>query len=469
MPVSGRSNSSINDIVSREELEHRFHNLQNELTGDISELPLTLCVRIDEVKLLHWLHSCGQSPRFYWSSRDGKTEIAGYGSALKIESADIESSMKECFDRAERITSLCDDDSVIFLGGCRFDANSRRGSEWNGFHDARFTLPEVSIHRNDSDYFACFAATVRVDSAIDKVLSRLESSVTRLSLRTEAFGAVDHAVIARIDTPDQSGWTPTVDAYLDLIKRGRVDKIVAARRTDFRFTEAVDPCTFLDELLSSNRSCFGFMLEPQRGHAFVGASPERLFRLHKGRIETEALSGTAVRGETDEENGSTGRDLLADDKNLREHRFVLDDITTKMDALCSSKVDRDDLSLMKLSNVMHIYAKLSGTIRSDISIGNIVSRMHPTPAVGGVPCDAALEIMREYEPFDRGWYAAPVGIIGKDFAEMTVAIRSALVVEKNLSLFAGAGIVDGSEARSEWMELEHKTAPALKLLGGVLV
>jgi len=467
--VSRRSSFSVNNLLSREELQRRFGELQNELDGDISELPLTLSVRIDEINLLQWLHTCGQSPRFYWSSRDGKTEIAGYGSALRIESADIDISAKECFDRAERIISLCDDDSVVFLGGSRFDTNARRGREWDGFHNAQFALPEVSIQRNDGDYFVCFAATLRVDSTIDQVLSRLESSVTRLNLRTDATGAVDHAVISRIDTPDPSGWTLTIDAYLDLIKRGQVDKIVAARRTDFEFAEPVDPSLFLDELLLSNRSCFGFMFEPQRGHAFVGASPERLFRLHSGRIETEALSGTAARAETDEANGSTGRDLLANDKNLREHRFVLDDITSKMDALCESRVDRDDLSLMKLSNVMHIYAKLSGAIRSGVSIGDVVSCMHPTPAVGGVPCDKALEITREYEPFDRGWFAAPVGIIRRDFAEMAVAIRSALIVENNLSIYAGAGIVDGSESRSEWMELEHKIAPALKLLGGVLV
>jgi menaquinone-specific isochorismate synthase len=122
--------------------------------------------------------------------------------------------------------------------------------------------------------------------------------------------------------------------------------------------------------------------------------------------------------------------------------------------------------LLTLSNVSHIYSKVMGRLKPGISVGDVILRLHPTPAVCGSPRDGAIAVIRESESFARGWYAGPFGVIGNGFSDISVAIRSALVSEDRVALFAGAGIVSQSEALNEWQELEDKIAPALATLGG---
>jgi menaquinone-specific isochorismate synthase len=211
------------------------------------------------------------------------------------------------------------------------------------------------------------------------------------------------------------------------------------------------------------------MFEPAKGSAFTGATPERLFRIDNDRIESEAVSGTASSDDTVPRSGAAGTELLSNDKNVREHGFVRSYVAEKLGELCDDVAEPSERTLLNLSNVSHIYSKLSGTLRAGLSVGDVVASLHPTPAVCGISSETSIRLIRELEPFDRGWYAGAVGVIGRDFSELAVAIRSALVLDDKVSLFAGSGIVDGSTPMQEWQELEYKIAPAFRILGGVLV
>ncbi|MCK5033282.1 MAG: chorismate-binding protein, partial [Calditrichia bacterium] len=124
-----------------------------------------------------------------------------------------------------------------------------------------------------------------------------------------------------------------------------------------------------------------------------------------------------------------------------------------------------EISVIKLRRLQHLYSKFHGKLKDETSDIEILSALHPTPAVGGVPGKEALEHIQSMEPFHRGWYAAPVGWIGYNSAEFAVAIRSGLVNGKNLALYSGGGIVDGSDVNSEWQEIENKIGNFLKALG----
>mgnify|MGYP002622970426 CR=1 FL=1 len=123
----------------------------------------------------------------------------------------------------------------------------------------------------------------------------------------------------------------------------------------------------------------------------------------------------------------------------------------------------DQISLLKLDNGQHLKTSFHGTLKNSKDNQEIISLLHPTPAVAGHPKNDALKAIERIEPFNRGWYAAPVGYIGYDETEFAVAIRSGLVNKKTLSLFAGAGIVDGSTAHDEWEEIEHKMGSFIKV------
>lgn len=124
----------------------------------------------------------------------------------------------------------------------------------------------------------------------------------------------------------------------------------------------------------------------------------------------------------------------------------------------------DGPSLLKLGRVQHLRTPIQATLKPETTDADILSRLHPTPATAGEPVSAARQVLSEIEPFDRGWYAGPVGWVGHDVAEFAVALRCGLAVRSSLILFAGAGIVPGSEPEAEAREIESKLAPFLRLL-----
>ena len=121
-------------------------------------------------------------------------------------------------------------------------------------------------------------------------------------------------------------------------------------------------------------------------------------------------------------------------------------------------------SLLKLARKQHLYSAVNVLLKEDVTDGSLLDRLHPTPAVGGYPTENALSEISRLEPFDRGWYAAPVGWISADEAEFAVAIRSGLIHDKTLSLYSGAGIVPGSKPEEEWQEIEHKISDFLEVI-----
>ncbi len=124
--------------------------------------------------------------------------------------------------------------------------------------------------------------------------------------------------------------------------------------------------------------------------------------------------------------------------------------------LCTELEAEDGVSEMKLASRRHLVSRVRGELREGVTDADVLRALHPTPAVGGYPGEVALEGIRELEPFDRGWWAGPVGWVGADASEFAVGIRSGLVRGRTLALFSGAGIVPGSRAEEEWAEVEQK-------------
>jgi menaquinone-specific isochorismate synthase len=133
----------------------------------------------------------------------------------------------------------------------------------------------------------------------------------------------------------------------------------------------------------------------------------------------------------------------------------------------AASVTTGERTVRKLATVQHLHTPVRATLGADRHVLDLVDALHPTPAVGGLPPDAALETIRAVEPFDRGWYAAPVGWIDPaGNGTFTVAIRSATIADRRATLFAGAGIVADSDPASEWDEVQLKYRPILDALDG---
>lgn len=261
-----------------------------------------------------------------------------------------------------------------------------------------------------------------------------------------------------------------VPAAMEKIDAGEFQKIVLARAKDFLISDEKNfPAGTLISSLRNrflSSACTIFFANDGKEKSIAGGSPEVLARLTGTRFETEALAGTASAN-------AHAEDFLSDEKELREHRFVVDFIEEKLRALGLSPQIRREPETRKLPNVIHLRTPISAEIPTKNSdknskkptIGEIVAALHPTPAMCGVPAEASKRFIAENEPFPRGAFSSPVGFVdsnGDGF--FAVAIRCAIFHGKKIRLFAGAGLVRGSRAAKEASEIDAKISALRSIL-----
>ncbi|MDW8214428.1 MAG: isochorismate synthase, partial [Roseiflexaceae bacterium] len=180
---------------------------------------------------------------------------------------------------------------------------------------------------------------------------------------------------------------------------------------------------------------------------------------------TMALAGSIRRGATPDEDEHLAAVLLDSAKDRHEHQIVVDEVRKRLAPL-TSRLDVGATGVMRLSNIQHLHTPISGLLRKPCGVLPVVATLHPTPALGGEPREAAMRLIAELEPAPRGWYAAPVGWIDRRLdGQFGVAIRSAVVQATRAWLYAGAGIVAGSDPQREWDETNLKFRPMLEGLG----
>jgi menaquinone-specific isochorismate synthase len=267
---------------------------------------------------------------------------------------------------------------------------------------------------------------------------------------------------------DHESWVKAVCATLEYIRVGGAEKVVLARPFDLESSHPLDPVRIFEALRSGQPGTYRFLLRDAAGHAFVGASPERLVRLVGGAAHSEAVAGTIRRGGNAVEDARLGASLLASDKDRREHAAVAREMQDALAMLCE-RVEADlEPHLLGLRHLLHLRTLIRAVPRPGTHVLELLERLHPTPAVAGVPRAAALDWIRRMEPCPRGWYSGPVGWVNSagegDFA---VGIRSATLYGRRARVLAGAGIVAGSDPEAEWLETELKMRSMRDVLADV--
>jgi menaquinone-specific isochorismate synthase len=427
---------------------------------DGAELVVRLAVPVGRVEPLRWLREQPLLPRLYWSGRDGGSRAAAVGAA-DLQAGDASEGAGSLHKRLAPLLSS-DDREVSYYGGLRFDPLREMDAEWTPFGAYRFVLPRFELHAGDGEAtLVCNLVLPRDARRHAEILAEVE----RLSFPRETSDHVLPEAVSRMDHPDRDGWSRNVERALAAFSEGRLDKVVLARRTELGFAEAVDAALLAESLEEATPGCFHFYVEPEAGAAFVGASPERLFRREGRAIESEAVAGTRPRGASEADDDELRDELLRSQKDKAEHDHVRVGIGEALGPLCAELEVESGVSEMKLASRRHMLSRVRGILREGVADAEVLRALHPTPAVGGYPKEEALEEIRSVEPFDRGWYAGPVGWIGADAAEFAVGIRSGLVRGNKLALFSGAGIVEGSVPEAEWAEIEQKIGDFTGMFG----
>ena len=399
---------------------------------------------------LAWLRAQdGSAARVYWADRDGAHEVAGVGAADLAARADADGIDLLSGQVRRRLEGAAP--GARYFGGLRFSGKAPVDAAWREFGGYGFVLPRFELSRGGPDsVLAC--QWLRSAATVDALMADLDALVFAVS----EDGRRHPAASTRRDLPCRTAWDTAVTETLDLVSRGDLDKVVLARKSTFGFADCLDPLACLQALLPETERCYRFCFVPGAGRGFLGTPPERLYRREGRRVLCDAMAGTRTRGDGESLDRQLERDLMGSEKERREQDYVVRGIRESLAPLCSVLHAGTDPSVMKLHNWQHLMSRFEGVLRDGVGDAELLKALHPTPAVGGYPTGRALREIEKREPFDRGWYAGPVGWVGHDGAEFAVAIRSALVEGSTLSVFAGAGIVAGSVPEDEWAELDYK-------------
>ncbi|MCB1110194.1 MAG: isochorismate synthase [Chlamydiia bacterium] len=375
--------------------------------------------------LLGWLEAQTLFPKVYFETLQ-EGAVAGAGCAVQLE----------------EVPHFSEGEGPRFFGGCDF--MKRKKKTWGDFPHCSYFLPLVEVEKREGGTYLCVN---RVTEHLDLPLEPETSSVHEIELRS------------RLDSPSYPVWEREVEEVLKGIRQGACVKVVLARCTQMKWEGKVSPYALLKTLQGSNRFAFQFSKEK----TFIGNSPETLYRRFNERIESAAIAGTRPRGKTPEEDVKLQDDLFNCPKERHEFQVVRDMVVSTLSPLCQSlQIDR--CKVIQTSTVQHLHHHIEGILKEGYSDQALIEALHPTPAVGGYPREKSLEEIQKKETFDRGWYAAPVGFVSSEKSHHLVAIRSALVEQEGIRIFAGTGLVHGSTPAREWDELEHKISQYMKIL-----
>lgn len=415
----------------------------------------------------------------YWTRPADRFALAGIGAVVTLGASGA--GRFEAVDRewvALRDGAVVHDPSggapgvgSVLMGGFSFDPGGPRTSLWSGFPAALLTLPRLQLAETGGECWVTVNLRVGVDGEPDAdpaALVRLVSLALAEPPREVSAAVRDpDGSLTSTDVLSADAWRALVAAAVDAIHAGELAKVVLARAVRASAARNLDTAAAIRHLRAMFPSCYTFAF--WRGDsAFVGASPERLARLDGRDVRSGSLAGSIRRGTTRGEDVALAADLMASAKDRAEHVLVRSALCDGLAEVCDSVTAPGEPAVLTLPHVHHLHTPVRARLRAGGSLLDVVGRLHPTPAVGGVPREEALRFIRAHERLDRGWYAAPLGWLGTDRGEFAVALRSALVTGHEAWLFAGCGIVAESSPEGEYDESLLKLRPMQLALGAAL-
>jgi len=346
-----------------------------------------------------------------------------------------------------------------WFGGFAFDATAPLDRWWEAFPAAWAIVPELLLGTDGRT--AELRAFVRVGE--DGVGTARERAFAVLAqarrVGTAPASRTPHALPRppHLRPQDRTAWDVLVSEALGAFASGHLRKVVLARALEIEADAPISLPEVRERMRSIAGPAVGYELRAGDGTTLLGASPERLFTLEGGRLQTQALASSAAPGELERLTG--GR------KEAREHAAVVESIRAALLPLSAEVEIGAAPEPLALGYVSHLRTPVRARLRPGVTPAEVVRALHPTAAVGGTPRDEALAFLRTHERLARGWYAGAIGWLGPDRADLRVALRCAIVRGNAARLYSGAGCVPGSTAEGEWTETAVKARFMLRAFG----
>lgn len=403
-------------------------------------------LQISEPEL--WLESQNLYPKVFWKGHHSKKINLGLGQLLTFHKPP--SIQLQKIKKGPRLFG-----GIPFLESL---LSKTKYSVWHSFSKHSFFLPEIEIILKDDGFGIVYVNSLKDEdkTVVKERLKQLKSKLVGKDLET-----VEQ--LQRIDMPNFSSWCDTVEKSLHSFEKTSLEKVVLARASYLTFSAKLFPFHLLTELKAFSLNATLFAYAPSAEGAIVGVSPEIFFQRDQDKIITEAVAGTCKKGFDSKENQQLIDHLQSSSKDHEEFSYVSEFIKDKMQDLCHKVMVKKNKSVKETATLFHLFESFQGLLKKGVTDIQIMKKLHPTPAMGGKPQVLAMEFLDQSEPFVRGQYAAPIGWMSPFNTELVVAIRSAFIRKNCMTVFAGAGIVKGSNPAKEWEELELKISHFLKM------
>lgn len=394
----------------------------------------------------------GFTDQFVFYDKRRANRMMGLGRCIAVPS----------LDEVEYVLEGPDPVTPVFFSFNRFDAGNPAPADplFEAFPNVGLMLPEVVlIEREDGAY-------LQVNSLGPVYAGR----VSRFSRMVAAAPARKRESIPfSLEDDSREDWRRVVDSCLAAIESGRVVKAVPSRRKLLRAERPFSSKDLLVNLIDGPAR--GVVLMYRYGDVFFcGCTPELLVRKDGSRVESMCLAGTCPAGGNEQERARFAEELLHDEKNLREHAHVVDFIRSVFSRVCYDVDIPAAPSILPLQHIQHLHTPASARVLDGVGIMDLRQQLHPTPALSGAPVGEALMLLRQVESFNRGFFGGACGYVDADGdGEFAVAIRSGVFDGEIGYVYAGCGIVAGSDADSEYEETDMKLRTILTAFDGKAV
>ncbi|MEB3337745.1 MAG: isochorismate synthase, partial [Leptolyngbyaceae bacterium] len=380
---------------------------------------------------------------------------------LTLEGSQRFAKAKDFIDFCLENTLKIGDIEVPYAGPhffCNFTFFDHNLNAQSAFPPATIFLPRWQISRQKD---SCILVTnigvnphTNLEDLIDEVSQECQT-IRSIQYSTPLIDLNHRDRLSQQDVTDTDQFKSAALDSLNTIKKHQLHKVVLAHAIDVTSPIPLHPIYSLNNLRQLYPDCYVFSTSNGRGQSFIGASPERLISMRESSLITDALAGSAPRGKTMALDAHLAHQLLSSQKERYEHRVVVDFIVQHLQDLGLTPDYAVLPQLLRLSNIQHLHTPMQAQVPRHIHPLEILGKLHPTPAVAGVPRESACEQIRAYETFERGLYAAPLGWVDyRGNCEFIVGIRSALMDGYQARLYAGAGIVAGSNPNQELAEIQ---------------
>tara|TARA_Y100001970_G_C14156413_1_gene815841 strand:+ start:41 stop:1435 length:1395 start_codon:yes stop_codon:yes gene_type:complete len=424
------------------------------------------CINVHE--LINNSHYSNKSQILIGNNKTDLT-ILGFGSVHEIEcsnSFDINNVKSKIHKVLNNIISINDNEyaNPKFLGGYAFNIDSNFDGEWRRFPKGKFILPECMITLSKNQTWITIIKKIDSDKSSNTLYNEILKIYDSIYQNNMLKPLTPINILNINDNIEKNDYLNIVDEIIDKVKSNNISKIVFARSKHISFDRPLDLRNIMKMIQDIYPDCINFFVKFPKSGIFFGSTPERLILKNGNYIKTQAIAGTMKRGINLDEDISIATKLKTDKKNIKEHKYVIDEITKILNAKLNTLKVSKKPKILKLKQLQHLVSNISGYLKTDTHILELVNILHPTPAIAGTPTDKALKLINHYEKNNRGWYSGPLGWIDKNGdGDFCVALRSGYINNNDLQLFSGGGIVADSNSEDEWEETELKFRTILDL------